>query len=52
MKKILSLISIGVGIVGGLVIALKGRIPDAIAGATFFIILGIYLYKKSNPNEK
>lgn len=48
MKKVLSIISIGVGIVGGLIIALKGRIPDAMAGATIFIALGIYLYKSSH----
>ena len=51
MKKKLSIISIGVGIVGGLIIALKGRIPDDIAGATVFILLGIYLYKNSQKGK-
>ncbi|MCB6994587.1 hypothetical protein LI177_13965 [bacterium 210820-DFI.6.37] len=45
MKRILGIISICIGIIGGFIIALRGRVPDAMAGATVFILLGIYLYK-------
>lgn len=51
MKRILGIISIGVGIIGGLIIALKGRVPDAMGGATVFILLGIYLYKSSQKSK-
>lgn len=48
--KILGMISMGVGIIGGIIIALSGRIPDAIAGATIFIGLGVYFTKKAKNN--
>lgn len=48
--KILGMISMGVGIIGGIIIALSGRIPDAIAGATIFIGLGVYFTKKAQNN--
>lgn len=49
--KILGIISIGFGVVGGIAIAVSGRIPDAIAGATIFIGLGVYFTKKANKND-
>lgn len=45
--KISGIISIGVGVIGGTIIAISGRIPDAIAGSIIFVGLGIYLLKKA-----
>lgn len=50
--KLLGIVSLGVGIIGGILIAASGRVPDAIAGAIVFIGLGIYFLKKARTKPK
>ena len=49
--KILGILSICFGIIGGIMVAVKGRVPDAMAGATVFILLGIFLFSRAKKDS-